>query len=385
MGSVKLKDLKAFVRYDGSGRVVSGSLVFRKKKPKNGRWGEITKNLCCNPGSNPSSTTTTTTQGGGGVTPTAFIKPYWLTVEDSCTMDPQGTLLFYSASSVLQTGSFIFYDAALTNPVMGPVINVDPFVYPRLQALSGGFLGTNILCPFTLGTSYSSAFGACANVETYNFYTDGSIPSSGVTLYFNQRLTITADNIPYLSYNNSLFSTDGNGMMTYNESCASITTTTTTTIPEYTIGQQALGGVIAYINGGGSTGTSGLVALGFNLPFFAEWGCQGTLITGADGTAIGTGNQNTIDILAECSTPNIAARVCGDLIEGGYNDWYLPSKDELNALYTNRVAIGGFENSIYWSSTELDNNNAWYQNFTFGTQDPTNKGNELYVRAVRSF
>lgn len=59
MGSVKLKDLKAFVRYDGSGRVVSGSLVFRKKKPKNGRWGEITKNLCCT--DSGSSTTTTTT------------------------------------------------------------------------------------------------------------------------------------------------------------------------------------------------------------------------------------------------------------------------------------------------------------------------------------
>jgi hypothetical protein len=65
MGSVKLKDLKAYVRYDGSGRVVSGSLVFRKKKPKNGRWVEIPKNLCCD-GANPSSTTTTTTQGGGG-------------------------------------------------------------------------------------------------------------------------------------------------------------------------------------------------------------------------------------------------------------------------------------------------------------------------------
>lgn len=62
MGSVKLKDLKAFVRYDGSGRVVSGSLVFRKKKPKNGRWGEITKNLCC---TDSGSTTTTTTSGGG--------------------------------------------------------------------------------------------------------------------------------------------------------------------------------------------------------------------------------------------------------------------------------------------------------------------------------
>lgn len=60
MGSVKFKDLKAFVRYDGSGRVVAGSLVFRKKKPKNGRWSEISSNLCCNASG---STTTTTTQG----------------------------------------------------------------------------------------------------------------------------------------------------------------------------------------------------------------------------------------------------------------------------------------------------------------------------------
>ena len=60
MGNVKFKELKAFVRYDGSGRVVSGSLVFRKNKPKNGRWVEITKNQCCT-GTPSSSTTTTTT------------------------------------------------------------------------------------------------------------------------------------------------------------------------------------------------------------------------------------------------------------------------------------------------------------------------------------
>lgn len=59
MGSVKFKDLKAYVRYDGNGRVVAGSMVFRKKKPKNGRWYEISSNLCCNPGGNSTTTTTT--------------------------------------------------------------------------------------------------------------------------------------------------------------------------------------------------------------------------------------------------------------------------------------------------------------------------------------
>lgn len=114
MGSVKLKDLKAYVRYDGSGRVVAGSLVFRKKKPKNGRWVEIPKNLCCNP--NPSSTTTTTT-GGGGVTPTAFTESYWINGNSACTTTTQGSITFYASSSVLAPGLPIYMDAGLTIPV----------------------------------------------------------------------------------------------------------------------------------------------------------------------------------------------------------------------------------------------------------------------------
>ena len=50
------RNLKAFVRFDGSGRVVAGSLILRKKKPKVGKWQEITAYECCNP-----TTTTTTT------------------------------------------------------------------------------------------------------------------------------------------------------------------------------------------------------------------------------------------------------------------------------------------------------------------------------------
>jgi len=49
------RDLKAFVRIDGSGRVVAGSLVLRRTKPKVGRWIEIPANICC-----PTTTSTTT-------------------------------------------------------------------------------------------------------------------------------------------------------------------------------------------------------------------------------------------------------------------------------------------------------------------------------------
>lgn len=72
------KKLKAFVRYDGSGRVVAGSLILRKNKPRVGRWFEIPAYECCNyiPSTTTTtttasiSTTTTTTTTGVGLCPT---------------------------------------------------------------------------------------------------------------------------------------------------------------------------------------------------------------------------------------------------------------------------------------------------------------------------
>ena len=89
--------------------------------------------------------------------------------------------------------------------------------------------------------------------------------------------------------------------------------------------------------------------------------------------------------MAGCATAGIAARLCGDLTQGGYSDWYLPSKDELNKLYTNRVILG-MSGLFYWSSTEYDQNNAWYQNFvTDGSQTNVSKNSNVWVRAIRSF
>jgi hypothetical protein len=63
------RDLKAYVRFDGSGRVVPGSLVLRRNKPKVGKWQEIVGYECCNP------TTTTTTTGPVTTTTTTTVAP----------------------------------------------------------------------------------------------------------------------------------------------------------------------------------------------------------------------------------------------------------------------------------------------------------------------
>jgi hypothetical protein len=172
----------------------------------------------------------------------------------------------------------------------------------------------------------------------------------------------------------------------------SITPSPTSTPTPYTIGQAALGGTIAYILQSGDPGYDagvqhGLVATATDTAANAVWGCPTTAITGADGIVIGTGNQNTIDIMAGCATAGIAARLCGDLSEGGYSDWYLPSKNELNKLYLNKDAIGGFTSStsVYWSSTESDTFGAWVQNFNDGTSNFASKSSNPSVRAIRSF
>lgn len=63
--------LKAYVRYDGTGRVIAGSLILQRFKPKVGNWQEIDANECCNPTTTttttatPTTTTTTTTEEPG--------------------------------------------------------------------------------------------------------------------------------------------------------------------------------------------------------------------------------------------------------------------------------------------------------------------------------
>jgi hypothetical protein len=121
----------------------------------------------------------------------------------------------------------------------------------------------------------------------------------------------------------------------------------------------------------------------------AKWGGYGTAISGADDSTIGSGPLNTSQIIAHLGTDSMyAARVCDTLTAGGYTDWFLPSKLELERMYdTLRVyGRGGFTTTIYyWSSTEYNDTAARAHYFYNGLKHFRAKTYTYYVRAARVF
>lgn len=98
------------------------------------------------------------------------------------------------------------------------------------------------------------------------------------------------------------------------------------------------------------------------------------------------GQANTIAIvsaLGDYNNGNYAAKICQDLEAFGYTDWYLPSKDELNAIYLNQEQVGGFSGAGYWTSTEATTVNAFNQYFHTGFSGTSVKTNNFRLRCVR--
>jgi hypothetical protein len=120
-----------------------------------------------------------------------------------------------------------------------------------------------------------------------------------------------------------------------------------------------------------------------------EWGAHGKVVGGTQ-TGIGAGKQNTpviTNFLTKVGEVGRAAQFC-DLLEfGGYDDWFLPSKDELNMMYQNlkQKNLGWFQGQPYWSSSENNGQYTWYQDFSNGYQNDRGKNNAYLVRAIRRF
>jgi hypothetical protein len=134
----------------------------------------------------------------------------------------------------------------------------------------------------------------------------------------------------------------------------------------------------------------GMQKINFNGTLYVYPEDNGTGIHWYNGSGVTTnalsttdGAANTDSIIKYQGTGAYAAYLCDTLTAFGHNDWYLPAKEELNALYLNKDAIGGFISKFYWSSTDDGIHSAWNQDFYGGYQDIDSKGNGRRVRCVR--
>ena len=118
------------------------------------------------------------------------------------------------------------------------------------------------------------------------------------------------------------------------------------------------------------------------------WGDDGKYGTQ---TGIGTGKTNTAIIVSKASNSrkSNAATLCNDYTYGGYDDWFLPSEDELRLMYVNlhKKGQGGFANDYYLSSSEFYDYSdlAWVQVFSNGHGYYDGRGYGDRVRPVRAF
>ena len=305
------------------------------------------------------------------------------------TSDGTGTGAFTSSITGLTANTTYYVRAYATNSVGTAYGNEISFT--TLQNITLPTITTAAVTPYS----------------TTSVWTGGNITSDGGSAITDRGVCWSTSQNPLITDNHN---TGGTGTGSFTSFISGLALATIYYIRAYAtnsvgtaygnevvrivVGANYQGGIVAYILESDDLGyvvgeTHGLIVSLTNQGT-APWGCNGINIHpyGGDHTSIGTGMQNTIDIVSYCGG-DIAARICSNYTSDGYEDWYLPSRDELYAIYLNRSILGSsfFECCYYWTSTESTIYNAYYLVLNVSGYEPSTGSREFeyLVRPVRSF
>ncbi len=328
-----------------------------------------------NPNTSAALDITSTTKG--------FLIPRMTNVQRQAISNPAAGLQVFVTD--LDGGRFMFYDGTKWGtlsftktipdaPTIGTAIK-DGIAQVTVSFTAPSSDGGSAI------TSYVATSSPGAITGTLSQSGSGSITVTGLTIGTAYTFTVTATN----DIGTSLASAASNSI----------------TPRQAQVGDFYQGGVVFYILQSGDTGyiageTHGLIAAVADQSSIRWYNNGRNITTGATGTAIGTGSANTTTIISVQgpTETSYAAGLARAYTGGGYTDWFLPSKDELNKMYLNRATINttaasnsgsNFATNYYWSSTESYISKAWVQHLSNGNQLPSEKSYARYVRAVRAF
>jgi hypothetical protein len=208
---------------------------------------------------------------------------------------------------------------------------------------------------------------------------------TGLQANLNETITVTG-----------LVAGDGVSGVTYNYSASAASCANGGLCSVGEIGPS--GGYVFYVSPDVINAVSGISAGGIYLEAApvaaqgtAEYGCTGTPTPGTS-YAVGSGAANTLAIINNCATAGIAARVTSNLTYAGFSDWFMPSHDEMTAIYNNLYnrtpSLGGFTGLNYGSSSQGTSGAGYQAYWWFGSgavSGQTNKNLAVAYRPVRAF